>query len=110
MVECIAINRDRLGLVLFHALWGKASRNRLPLPLPNVIAQTAHPLEPASFSDCPRVTLPLKTSSIPLKSHRGACRSLITVALNPSIKSGRGCGNGMSKSAIARVRTFSSKR
>jgi len=24
MVECIDTNRDRLGLVLFHALWGKS--------------------------------------------------------------------------------------
>ena len=28
MVECIAINRDRPGLVLFHTVWGKSSRNR----------------------------------------------------------------------------------
>lgn len=50
MVECIDTNRDRLGLVLFHALWGKKPRRiDFPPPLHNVIAQTAHPLEPASF-------------------------------------------------------------
>jgi len=110
MVECIAINRDRLGLVLFHVLWGKSlAESTSHLRRTTSLPKLRIPWRRRHFSDCTRVTLRRKTSSIPLKSHMGTCRSVSTVAPNPSIKSGRSRGNGMSKSVIARVRTFSSK-